>query len=156
MAASLERLGWRARAEAPSAQQMLSARVVRAKAKSKACRVLLVEDESPVAELYATVLKLHGHDVRVAPDGLAGLEAIRSGGFDLILVDIRMPRMDGLAMLRTVVAEETAIGTPVVILTNYDDVIFREEARNLGARDYLLKSRTMPQQLASLVSTWCH
>jgi CheY-like chemotaxis protein len=122
---------------------------------SQACRVLLVEDEEAIAELYATVLKANGHLVTHAVDGLAGLDAIRSGQFDLILLDIRMPRMDGLAMLRQIVAEQIATNTPVVILTNYDDPILRQEAADLGAKDYLLKSRTMPREIAAQVEKWC-
>ena len=117
--------------------------------------MLLVEDDVAVAELYATGLRLHGHAVTTAGDGLAGLTAIRGGRFDIILLDIRMPRMDGLAMLRTMVGEGVAPKTPVVILTNYDDSLIRQEALGLGARDYLLKSRTMPQDLASQLPRWC-
>ena len=126
-----------------------------AEASTKSCHVLLVEDDAAVAELYATVLRRYGHVVTVAVDGLAGLEAIKSGSFDLILLDIRMPRMDGLAMLRTMIGEEVATDTPVVMLTNYDDSILRQEALDLGAREYLLKSRTMPQDLASQLTRWC-
>lgn len=117
-------------------------------------QVLLVEDDPSVADLYATVLRLHGHAVTVAGDGLAGLAAVRSGRFDIILLDIRMPRMDGLAMLRTMIGERVAPHTPVVILTNYDDSIIRQEALELGARDYLLKSRTLPQELATRLPKW--
>ena len=126
-----------------------------AEASDRGCNVLLVEDDAAIAELYAAVLKLNGHIVTVAGDGLAGLEAIRSAPFDIILLDIRMPRMDGLSMLRTAVGEQVVTNTPVVILTNYDDSILRREATELGARDYLLKSRTMPQELASQVARWC-
>ena len=121
----------------------------------KSCQVLLVEDDAAVAELYATVLRLHGHNVTVAIDGLAGLEAIRSGPFDIILLDLRMPRMDGLGMLRTMIEERVGTDTPVVVLTNYDDSILQQEALDLGARDYLLKSRTMPQDLALQLTRWC-
>jgi two-component system sensor histidine kinase and response regulator WspE len=124
-------------------------------ASTRSCHVLLVEDDTAVAELYATVLRFHGHIVTIAVDGLAGLEAIKSGSFDLILLDIRMPRMDGLAMLRTMIGERVATDTPVVMLTNYDDSILEQEALDLGAREYLVKSRTMPQDLASQLTRWC-
>jgi CheY-like chemotaxis protein len=121
----------------------------------KGCRILLVEDDITVAELYATVLRLNDHAVTIAADGVAGLEAMRSGSFDIILLDIRMPRMDGLAMLRTALGESGTVETPVLILTNYDDPNLRQQAMELGARDYLLKSRTMPHDLAAQVARWC-
>jgi CheY-like chemotaxis protein len=122
---------------------------------SSGCHVLLVEDDASIAELYATVLRANGHTVTHALDGLAGLDAIRAGRFDLILLDIRMPRMDGLAMLRAVSAEQVATSTPVVVLTNYDDMILQQQAVDLGVKDYLLKSRVLPQEIASKVSKWC-
>lgn len=125
------------------------------KTSSKRCHVLLVEDDPAVAELYATVLRLRGHIVRLAADGLAGLDAIRSGHFDIVLLDLRMPRMDGLGMLRTMMGERVGTSTPVVVLTNYDDQVLQQEALSLGARDYLLKSRMMPQDLAAQLSRWC-
>jgi CheY-like chemotaxis protein len=122
---------------------------------AKSCQVLLVEDDPSVAELYATVLRLNGHVVTVAADGLAGLDALRSGNFDIVLLDIRMPHMDGLEMLRTAIGERGPTKAPVVILTNYDDPNLRQQALDLGARDYLLKSRTMPQALAAKVAELC-
>jgi DNA-binding NarL/FixJ family response regulator len=80
---------------------------------------------------------------------------MRSANFDIVLLDIRMPRMDGLAMLRAAIGERGATETPVLILTNYDDANLRRQAMDLGARDYLLKSRTMPHDLVAQVARWC-
>ena len=125
------------------------------RARAKGCKVLLVEDDSAIADLYAMVLRFHGHDVTIAENGLIALDSVRSGSFDLILLDIRMPVLDGLTMLRTASSEGIVAKTPVVILSNYDDESLRQQAIQLGARDYMLKSRTIPQHLASQVSRWC-
>ena len=60
-----------------------------------------------------------------------------------------------MVLLRRIIDEQIATNTPVVILTNYDDPALRQEATDLGAKDYLLKSRTMPQEIAAQVAKWC-
>ena len=104
--------------------------------------------------MYATVLRHYGYDVRIALDGIAGLQAAREADYDLILLDIRMPGVDGMTVLAELRQDEHTRNWPVVMLTNFDDPNLRARARDLGARDYLLKSRVMPKQLAELVPGW--
>jgi CheY-like chemotaxis protein len=104
--------------------------------------------------MYASILRIHGHQVRVEADGTAGLLAAAEADFDVVLLDIRMPHMDGMDVLAQLMGGERTRTWPIVMLTNYDDPELRERARDLGARDYLVKSQLMPAQLVAKVSVW--
>jgi DNA-binding response OmpR family regulator len=104
--------------------------------------------------MYASMLRLHGHAVRVEVDGAAGLRAAAETEFDLVLLDIRLPLIDGMHVLTELLGNERTSGWPIVMLTNYDDPALRSMAHAAGARDYLIKSRVMPRQLAELVVEW--
>jgi DNA-binding response OmpR family regulator len=115
-------------------------------------RVLLVEDDALIADMYRRRLELDGYDVSIARDGAAGLEALRSGRFDIALVDIRLPAMDGLQVL-----EETrrhGVQTPVVMITNYSAQETRRKSLELGALDYVVKSRVLPDWLSEQIPSW--
>jgi DNA-binding response OmpR family regulator len=121
---------------------------------SLGCHILLVEDEPDIATMYSVVLKLYGHKVTVAGDGQAGLDAATGGAFDLVFLDIRLPKLDGIAVLDALASKGLTDTLPVVMLTNYHDPRLRDRALELGARDYLIKSSTMPRDLAARVPTW--
>jgi CheY-like chemotaxis protein len=104
--------------------------------------------------MYSVVLKLYGHKVTVAGDGQAGLDAATGGAFDLVFLDIRLPKLDGIAVLDALASKGLTDTLPVVMLTNYHDPRLRDRALELGARDYLIKSSTMPRDLAARVPTW--
>jgi len=104
--------------------------------------------------MYSVVLRLHGHRVTVAGDGEAGLDAASAGAFDLVFLDIRLPKLDGIAVLDALSHKGLTDTLPVVMLTNYHDPRLRDRALELGARDYLIKSSTMPRDLAARVPTW--
>ncbi|PRY95584.1 two-component system response regulator RegX3 [Hasllibacter halocynthiae] len=76
-------------------------------------RVLLVEDEAAVALLVSITLEDEGHEVVVRPNGRKGLEAMRAGGFDVVVTDFMMPSLDGVEMIRAARAE--GIAMPVVL-----------------------------------------
>jgi CheY-like chemotaxis protein len=119
-------------------------------------RILLTEDDPIVAELYRLRLDREGHEVSVAADGQSALEAIRREPPDLLLLDIRMPRLSGIAVLEELRqdAEERVNQLPVVMLTNYSDPLQVQRSRELGIAGYLVKSRTTPRQLADWIERW--
>jgi CheY-like chemotaxis protein len=117
-------------------------------------RILLTEDDPIVAELYRLRLDREGHRVDVAADGQAALEAVRRERPDLILLDIRMPRLSGIAVLEEVRADGGLRDLPVVMLTNYSDPAQVQRCRELGIEAYLVKSRTTPRQLADWIAEW--
>lgn len=107
-----------------------------------------------MAELYRLRLDREGHRVDVAADGQAALEAVRRERPDLILLDIRMPRLSGIAVLEEVRADGGLRDLPVVMLTNYSDPAQVQRCRELGIEAYLVKSRTTPRQLADWIAEW--
>lgn len=117
-------------------------------------KILLTEDDPIVAELYRVRLDREGHDVNVAVDGQNALEGVRREPPDLILLDIRMPRLSGIGVLEQLRADPDLKDIPVVMLTNYSDPEQVQRSRELGIEGYLLKSRTTPRQLADWIADW--
>lgn len=121
---------------------------------SRRPRVLIVEDDTLIAEMYRLALSRADYDVITAPDGEAGLQQARTVRPDFVFLDIRMPRMDGIELLRHLVTDATTRNLPVVMLTNYDDGSHRRATIDMGAKDYILKTSIMPGDLPTIVERW--
>ena len=117
-------------------------------------RVLFVEDDVSVAQMYQLKLELDGYVVDVAGDGIAALEKARSTHPDIIFLDIRLPKMDGLEVLRKLRAQEKTRDIPVIILSNYDEEDLVARGLRLGAHEYLIKARTTPTSLSEGIEDW--
>ena len=100
-------------------------------------RILVVDDEANVLLTTSTILRQEGYEVDAVPDGAAALQAIEDHYYDLILTDLSMPGIDGLAVLAG--ARERSPGTVTVMITGYGSVESAIEAVKLGAYEYLLK-----------------
>jgi DNA-binding response OmpR family regulator len=111
-------------------------------------RVLLIEDDLAIALMYQLQLATDGYDVELATDGVSGLRQVQEDPPDLVLLDIRLPRLAGLDVLRAIALDPRAAGLPVLILSNYGEPAVVREGLQLGARDYLIKSQTTPLQLS--------
>lgn len=113
-------------------------------------RLLIVEDEPKTAALLGTALKQEGFEVAWAEDGIKGLEDAIRGGFDLLLVDIMLPGLDGLALVRELRTRGHA--TPVIMLSARGEVEQRVEGLDAGADDYLPKPFAMSELMARVRS----
>lgn len=102
-------------------------------------KVLIVEDEKEIRDLLAHYLRKEGFDPILAADGEAALPAARKEKPDLILLDILLPKADGLDVLRAVRSDANLAGTPVVMLTAKGDETDRVIGLELGADDYIPK-----------------
>jgi two-component system, sensor histidine kinase and response regulator len=111
-------------------------------------RVLLIEDDLSIALMYQLQLVSDGYDVELATDGASGLRQLQASPPDLVLLDIRLPQMPGLDVLRAIGLDPRLSGVPVLILSNYGEPAMVREGLQLGARDYLIKSQTTPIQLS--------
>jgi two-component system OmpR family response regulator len=109
-------------------------------------RILLVEDDVEASNAMAMGLTENGYDCATAEDGGAGLLKARAGGFDVIIVDRMMPKMDGLSMVEALRREGDQ--TPVLFLSALGEVAHRVEGLTAGGDDYLVK----PYALAELVA----
>jgi DNA-binding NtrC family response regulator len=107
-------------------------------------RILLVEDEVNMARTLAKNLERAGYTVEHAPQGEAALACLAAASFDVVLTDLKMPVMDGMALLHAM--HERGITAEVVVLTGYGTIESAVEAMKLGAADYLIKD-ARPQEI---------
>jgi two-component system response regulator MprA len=111
-------------------------------------RILVVDDEEAVRDSLSRTLRFQGYDVNVAEDGIAGLEAITDHEPDAVILDVMMPRLDGLATCRALRAAGQLL--PVLMLTAKDSVGDRVAGLDAGADDYLVKPFALQELLARL------
>ena len=109
-------------------------------------RILVVEDEPVAANVLAKGLREHAYAVDIAPDGMAALDQIAQTDYDLIILDVLLPRINGLALCRQLRADDAAV--PVLMLTARGGLDDRVEGLDAGADDYLSKPYHFPELLA--------
>jgi two-component system, OmpR family, alkaline phosphatase synthesis response regulator PhoP len=111
-------------------------------------RLLLVEDDPTLRQALSFNLTREGYDVAAAADGEAALEAARGARLDLILLDVMLPGMSGVEVLR--VLRREGVSTPVIILSAKGDEIDRVVGLQIGADDYVAKPFSRPELLARI------
>jgi CheY-like chemotaxis protein len=116
--------------------------------------VLLVEDDENVVKLYRILLESRGYSVRHAPDGAIGIDEARRKRPDLILLDVMMPRMNGIMFLQSMREMVEIRDVPVVVLSNFKEPRLVERALSLGAIEYMVKAQTRPEALANAIPRW--
>ncbi|MFH2050533.1 MAG: response regulator [bacterium] len=99
--------------------------------------VLIVDDEEMMRNLLEKILSREGYKIRTAEDGLAALEMQREEPFDIIISDMKMPRMNGFELLKEIKKDFPKTGT--IIMTAYGDIYTVKDALLLGADEYLTK-----------------
>ncbi len=119
----------------------------------KKARILAVEDEEILLTALSEELKQEGFDVIGAKDGIEGVEKAGSEKPDLILMDLVMPRLDGIGALKQIKENPATKDIPVVILTNLSDYDKVSDALSLGAMDYLVKANYRLEELINKIKT---
>ncbi len=119
-------------------------------------KILVCEDDGPLREVYDTVLTTAGHAVDVAQNGQQGLDRCQMTHYDLILLDLMMPEIDGVEFLRRSKIAGNSPSTHVVILSNLSSGRDIDEALALGADLHVLKSSLTPRDLIELVDSVLH
>ena len=115
-------------------------------------RILIIDDDTYIRDLYEEVLKGEGFEVVTAKDGEEGLARILEGGFAAILMDIMMPKIDGVGVLTKLKeTQPKQPNGPILLLTNLDRDPLLEQAASLGAYKTLIKADTLPPTLISAV-----
>ena len=114
-------------------------------------KIAVIEDDTPIRELYRAKLSLEGYDVKTAANGLEGLELTRDFKPHLILLDIRMPQMNGDEMLVKLREHEWGADIRVVILTNLSKDEAPSVLRFLSVDRYIVKAHHTPQQIVDIV-----
>lgn len=115
-------------------------------------KILIIEDDTYTRDIYQEILEEAGFNITTAIDGEDGLNKLNQGGFDLALLDVMMPKKNGLEVLEAL--QKTSVkptNGPIILLTNlaHDPII--TDALSRGAKSYMIKSDMNPNQLVENV-----
>lgn len=118
-------------------------------------RILVVEDDQFLREFYEELLQGEGFEIDSAPEGELAAAKIHTGGYDLILLDIMLPKKDGIQILQGNKANppQTANG-PIVVLTNIGQDAIIRQCFELGASGYIIKSALNPDQVLQEIKNY--
>lgn len=114
-------------------------------------KVLIVEDERPVANVLQLKLKHDGIEADVANNGEAGLLKMKEGDYDLVVLDLIMPVMDGFSVLKQM--KDDGISIPTIVASNLSQVDDKKRSEELGAIDYFVKSNTSLVELVERIKS---
>ncbi|KEP29957.1 response regulator transcription factor [Bacillus safensis] len=111
-------------------------------------KILVVEDEKKIARVLSLELEYEGYEVTVKETGIDGLQALEEDSFDLVLLDVMLPELSGLEVLRRVRKTNTA--TPIILITARGSVPDKVSGLDLGANDYITKPFDIEELLARI------
>lgn len=117
-------------------------------------KVLIIEDDSLITKVYSTRLTSDGHQVIIADNGEKGLELAKSSLPQVILLDIMMPKISGLEVLRELKKNPQTAKIPVIVYSNLAREEEIKKARDLGAVEFLAKSSLTPQQVVAKIESY--
>lgn len=117
-------------------------------------KIVLVEDDAVLGEMYVKKFALEGYPIERAMDGEEGLALVKRTKPDIVLLDIMMPKKNGLDTLRDIRADAELQGTYVVLMTNVGEQTYVDEGFKLGANQYLMKSNFTPKEIVQKVQGW--
>ena len=116
--------------------------------------IVLVEDDIVLSDMYLKKFELEGYQLERAADGEEGLELIRRVKPALALVDIMMPKKNGLEVIKEIRADDEIKDTFVVMLTNVGEQSYMDEAQQLGANEFVMKSEFTPGEVVEKTKGW--
>lgn len=114
-------------------------------------KILIVEDDRLTAEVYSGLLTKRGHEVTVVLDGSDAFHTIHTQQFELIVLDLMLPNMDGLAMLGRIRAQSKYQSLPILVMTAQTETMVLNKAKAAGATEVLIKGDVSPDQLADMI-----
>jgi DNA-binding response OmpR family regulator len=117
-------------------------------------KVVLVEDDAVLADMYVQKFTKEGFQITHALDGVEGLAAARAHRPDIILLDIMMPKKNGIETLKELRADPEFKSTLIVMLSNVGDQTYIDQATELGANAYVMKSNFTPSEVVAKVRDW--
>lgn len=118
-------------------------------------KVIVIDDDLYIRELYEEVLKTEGFDVDTAVNGQEALDKLLKGGYDMILLDIMMPKIDGLGVMDALKATPPPVPNgPILMLTNLDHEPLVQDALKKGATAFLIKADITPADLIEQVKKY--
>lgn len=117
-------------------------------------RILIVEDETNIRTMYADILREEGYEVIEQGDGKGGLETVMAGDWDLLLLDIMLPKLDGIELLKRMKDNPSTKDKPIIVLTNLEDNRIKETCFNLGVKEFIVKSNIIPSEIVLSVKKY--
>ena len=114
-------------------------------------KILITEDDPLMSRMYQKIFTFEGYEVIMAADGQDGLDKIRAEMPTLVLLDVMMPKLNGLEVLEKLKADPATIAIPVIMLTNLSSQQDADNAMMKGAVKYIVKSEHDPKQVADMV-----
>jgi len=117
-------------------------------------KILIIEDEKVLAEMYKDKFIQAGFEVILAYSSEEALKVLQKEKPDLILLDILLPRINGIGFLTRIKNDPGLSLIPVIAFSNYDDAETKGEALRLGVKDYLIKTNYTPQEIIEKVKTY--
>ena len=118
-------------------------------------KILLVEDEDSIKEIYKeTIQQQDGYQVDTAANGLEVLNKLKKNTYQLIFLDIVMPKISGIDILEKIKSDTNHKNTPIVILSNLDQPEVIKQTQQLGATDYIIKANILPSDLIHLIEKY--
>lgn len=117
-------------------------------------KILIIEDEKNLLDVLKIKLADAGYEVETALDGISGLEKAKTVSPDLILLDLLLPKLDGMSLLRELKKEEKVANVPVIILTNFFSQKLYDIMIEAGAAGYLIKSDYKIEDIVAKVKSF--
>ena len=117
----------------------------------KPTKIAIIEDDAVISQMYRMKFEAEGYDVQMAGNGKIGVELVEKMRPDIILLDLRMPEMDGAQALAQIRAHDWGKTIPVLILTNVGEEEAPHELRELGIIGYIVKAELTPRQVTERV-----
>jgi len=114
-------------------------------------KILLIEDDEILLDILQRKLKQEGYDISLARDGEDGLSKMKEDKPDLVLLDIIMPKKNGFEVLYEMQNDSTLSGVPVIIISNSGQPVEIDRAKQMGARDYIVKTHFDPAEVLTKV-----
>lgn len=115
-------------------------------------KILLVEDEKVLREAFTILLRAHHYDVDPAANGQEALELWRNTVYDVVLLDLMMPVLDGVGFLQQAKPHESAPGTRIVVLSNLSSGEMPQQAMKLGAHRHEVKANLAPKEVIGIIA----
>jgi CheY-like chemotaxis protein len=116
--------------------------------------IVIIEDDHAAASYYATLFKGNGYQVEVANDGVSGVDLCTRVQPQVILLDVMMPRQNGILVLQTLRASDETKNTPVVVMSNFSEPTLIKRAIQLGALEYVIKTQVEGPALLNALPRW--
>lgn len=114
-------------------------------------KILLIEDDPLLVKMYQTKLAMEGFEAEIAYDGEEGVKMTKDLRPDLILLDLMLPKMDGFTVLKIIKKDPQTKKIPVIVFSNLAQSSDIEEARRLGASDYIVKAHLTPNEIVKRI-----